>query len=130
MKEKKMGTIEVIKLFPKCRRSSMYTSEYSDMPMSIKEIKTHLQSGYDIAIYVDGWSKPWKCFIDVNTQLRAQCPTNTKTIPRVIQTPRGDVIYNKYNCEEQEMEQNNNNNNSDDIPWDTETVAYNTRNVK
>lgn len=93
-----MSAIEVSEAYPRCRRSSRYSAEYSDMPMSIDEIRTHLRSGYDVAIYVDGWAKPWACFLDVNGQLRGQCPTATKVLPLVVQVAREGAVYTGCDC--------------------------------
>lgn len=88
-----MSAIEVSEQYPRCRRSSKHSADYSDMPMSLAEIKTHLQSSYDVAIYVDGWTKPWACFLDVNGQLRAQCPTATKVMPMIVQVKKSLTVY-------------------------------------
>ena len=88
-----MSVIEVTEAYPRCRRSSKHTAEYSDMPMSLNEIQSHLASDYDVAIYVDGWTQPWKCFLDVNDQLRAQCPTAPKVMPLVVHVAKGGVSY-------------------------------------
>lgn len=93
MRETKMGAIEVSEAYPRCRRSSRYVAEYSDMPMSVNEIGTHLRSGYDVSIYVDGWTNPWRCFLDVNGQLRAQCPTATKVMPMIVQVKKHLTVY-------------------------------------
>lgn len=93
-----MSAIEVSEMYPRCRRSSRYAAEYSDMPMSVDEIRTHLRSGYDVGIYVDGWTKPWACSIDVNGQLRAQCPTATKVLLLVVQVSRDGAVYTGCDC--------------------------------
>lgn len=79
----KISAIEVSGIYPRCRRSSRHATEYSDMPMSLHEIRTYLRSGFDVGIYVDGWTKPWACFLDENDQLRARCSTSRKVLPLV-----------------------------------------------
>jgi hypothetical protein len=68
------------------------------MPLSVDEIKTHLRSGYDVSIFVDGWSKPWLCYLDVNNQLRAECPTAPKVVPLVVSVSREGAVYTGCDC--------------------------------
>lgn len=93
-----MSAIEITEAYPRCRRSSRHTADYSDLPLSVDEIKDHLRQEYDVAIYVDGWSKPWLCYLDVNDQLRAQCPTAPKVVPLVVQVSRGAAVYTGCDC--------------------------------
>ena len=93
-----MSQIEVTEAYPRCRKSSQFSAEYSDMPMSLEEIRTALRNGCDVAIYVDGWSKPWLCYLDVNDQLRAQCSTAPKVVPLVVSVSRDGATYTGCDC--------------------------------
>ena len=93
-----MSQIEVTEAYPRCRKSSQSNMEYSDIPMSLDEIRTALMNGCDVAIYVDGWSKPWLCYLDVNDQLRAQCSTAPKVIPLVVNVSRDGAVYTGCDC--------------------------------
>lgn len=93
-----MSQIEVTEAYPRCRKSSQFSAEYSDMPMSLKEIRTALRHGCDVGIYVDGWSKPWLCYLDVNDQLRAQCPTAPNVVPLVVHVSRDGAVYTGCDC--------------------------------
>jgi len=89
-----MSAIEVTEAYPRCRRSSLYAAGYTDLPLSIEEIRLHIRDGYyEVSIYVDGWSKPWRCFIDVNGELRAQCPTAPKVVPLVVSASHDGAVY-------------------------------------
>ena len=93
-----MSAIEITEACPRCRKSSRFSAEFSDMPMSLKEIRTALRNGCDVGIYVDGWSKPWLCYLDVNDQLRAQCPTAPKVVPLVVHVSREGGVYTGCDC--------------------------------
>lgn len=93
-----MSAIEVTEAYPLCRMSSRNSEEYSDIPIALNEITTAIKNGCYVGIYVDGWSKPWLCYLDVNDQLRAQCPTAPKVVPMVVQVSREGAVFTGCDC--------------------------------
>lgn len=93
-----MSQIEVTGAYPRCRKSRQLPAEYSDIPMSLDEIRTALRDGCAVAIYVDGWSEPWRCYLDVNDQLRAQCSTAPRVVPLVVSVSMDGAAYTGCDC--------------------------------
>ncbi len=93
-----MSQIEVTELYPRCRVITGHDETTVDANLSIDEIVEEIKKGYDVGLYVDGWSKPWRCFLDPGKQLRAECPTASKVIPLVVNVSRDGAVF-KCDCD-------------------------------
>jgi hypothetical protein len=93
-----MSQIEVTEAYPRCRKVTGDDATTCDMPLALHEIAMHIATGYDIGIYVDGWERPWRCFLDGRNHLRAECPTSCKVVPLVVQVSRDGAVYTGCDC--------------------------------
>ena len=59
--------------------------EVFDEHLSVVEMVSWMQKGYEVAIYVNGWKEPWKLFVSGVLDVRAICPTSEKVIPKVVE---------------------------------------------
>ena len=62
-----------------------------DAQLSVPEAILCLHQGYQISLYVDGWSDPWDCDIDGEGYLRGRCPTSEVVWPRIAEEVEGKL---------------------------------------
>ena len=56
--------------------------------LSLREVRYYLTRGNIVALFVDDWETPWRCFLSEEGELYARCPNASHVVSRVVQVAR------------------------------------------
>jgi hypothetical protein len=83
-----MAAIEVTEKYPRVRIETRDDHHQVESNMALDECREAVSKWNRVSIYVDGWTEPWRMFVDSCGHLRARCPTAPNVVPLVVTVTR------------------------------------------